>query len=389
MPASSGNGRKRVLFITYNFPPKLGGIEQVVMRTWTALSARAEVVTIAQHGGDHVDDAPGILRPGKSGLLAFFAFAYRQGRREIAKQPFDIIVSMSALTALPAVHLARRANARATVIIYGLDTIYKSPIYQAMYRFAMPKMQRVIAISRATREAAIARGVPAERICIVHPGCDAESFLAPCETAALRTRWKLDGAKVVLIAGRIVTRKGVDRFVRDGLPAIVAQVPDAKLLLAGGNAVEALAHTHDAESEVTRAIEAAGMSDHVTLTGRLSQDEMIAAFQIADVVVLPVVPVPGDMEGFGIVLIEAAAAGKATVATRSGGIPDAIVDGETGVLVEPLDYGAMAEAITSFLQNPERRHAAGEAGRRRVLGAFTWKICAENYASAILDDVPP
>jgi glycosyltransferase involved in cell wall biosynthesis len=111
---------------------------------------------------------------------------------------------------------------------------------------------------------------------------------------------------------------------------------------------------------------------------------MVAAFQLADVFVLPVIPVPGDMEGFGIVLLEAGAAGVPIVATAVGGITDAVVDGETGVLVPPLDYVRMASALVGFLQDPDKSHAVGERGRRRALGEFNWDAISSRYVEALL-----
>jgi phosphatidyl-myo-inositol dimannoside synthase len=384
MPDAPRAHRKRVLFITYNFPPKLGGIEQVVLRTWNTLSEQADVITLAQFGEDFEDDDSPIHRPTRSGLVHFFAYLYRTGRRIVAQEPVDIVVSMSALTALPAAHLAKRAGAKSVVITYGLDTIYTSPVYQAMYRYAMPKMDRVVAISNATRDETLSRGVAIERTVIVHPGCDAERFLSSDDCGTLQAQWNLGGTRVILIAGRLVKRKGVDRFIRECLPQIVEDVPEAKLLLAGGNPVGALAHTEDMEHEVAQAISDTGLDEHILLTGRLSSEEMVAAFHLAEVVILPVVPTRGDMEGFGIVLLEAAAAGKPTVATRTGGIPDAVQDGVTGTLVSPGDYNEMATAVVAYLRDDEKARRCGEAGRARTLADFSWEGCARRYAEAIL-----
>ncbi len=382
---SDKKNRKNILFITYNFPPKLGGIEQVVQRTWTSLSTKSNIYTLAQFADDFADETPGVVRPTKKGLLRYFSFLYREGRRLISRQPVDIVVSMSALTALPAMHLAKWAGAKSVVIIYGLDTIYLSWLYQAMYRYSMPKIDRVISISHATRDEAVARGVSVKNTTLVHPGCNSQIFLTAEDDSLLRNRWGLENAKVILIAGRLVKRKGVDRFIRECLPLIVEKAPDVKLLLAGGNPRGALAHTQDMELEVDKAIRETGLEENVILTGRLSQEEMVKAFYFSDVVVLPVVDVPGDMEGFGIVLIEAGATGKPAVASNSGGIPDAIQDGVTGTLVPPDDYQAMATAVLDFLLDPVKARKFGEAGKNRVIQDFDWQICAEKYANAIIE----
>ena len=215
---------------------------------------------------------------------------------------------------------------------------------------------------------------------------DAGRFEVPQDNAAFRTRWNLEGHAVILSAGRLVRRKGVDRFIRECLPAVVERVPRAKLLVAGGNPTGALAHSDDVLASVERATRETGLQDHVVVTGRLTDDEMVAAFQSSDVFLLPVIPEPGDMEGFGIVLLEAGAAGLPVVATAAGGIVDAVRDGETGVLIPPLDYARMASALVEFLSDEAKRVAFGERGRQRAKNEFGWEAISERYADALLGD---
>jgi phosphatidylinositol alpha-1,6-mannosyltransferase len=378
------NDKPRVLYVTFNLAPKLGGLEQVVQRTRAALCERADVLTLAQGARGYNDGDPTVLRPPAEGLAAYMAFLYTRGLLGLRDRHFDLVVAGSALTALPTLHLAKRFGARSACIIYGLDTIYRSAVYQRVYRHALPRMDRVVAISRATRDEAVARGVAPERMVIIPPGCDAEVFQPPRDTAELRGRWGLEDRKVILSAGRLVRRKGVDRFIRECLPEVVRQVPAAKLLVAGGNPRGALAHTEDVLASVEAAIREVGLEDHVVVTGRLTSEEMVAAFQLADVFILPVIPVPGDMEGFGIVLLEAGAAGVPIVATAVGGITDAVVDGETGLLVPPFDYAAMASALARLLQDEQKSRALGERGRRRTLDEFNWDAISSRYVEALL-----
>jgi phosphatidylinositol alpha-1,6-mannosyltransferase len=136
--------------------------------------------------------------------------------------------------------------------------------------------------------------------------------------------------------------------------------------------------------QVREAARQVGLSEQVVFAGRLDDDEMAGAFQLADVFVLPVVPRPGDMEGFGIVLLEAAASGTPSVATRIGGIPDAVADGETGVLVPSLDYGAMADALIRLLTDDHLREQVASRGRERVMRDYLWEKVAPRYADAVL-----
>ena len=381
--AAAGHAR-RVLFVTYNFPPKLGGLEQVVLEVWRALGERSEVVTLAQHAPGLPSHDGDVYRAGGDGLARFFAFLLRTGSRLVREGRFDVVVAGSALVAMPVALLARAARAGSVAITYGLDSIYPSLIYQGIYRISMPRLDRVIAISHATRNEAVARGVAPQRIEILHPGCHGGRFARPRDALQLRQRWGLEGARVILSAGRLVKRKGVDRFVRECLPSVVARVPEAKLLLAGGNPEDALAHSEDMAGLVREAAQQVGIAKHIVFTGRLDDDEMVGAFQLADVFVLPAVPSPGDMEGFGIVLLEAAASGTPSVATRTGGIPDAVVDGETGTLVPSLDYGAMADALVAFLTDDHLRERVASKARERVMRDFLWEKVAPRYADAVL-----
>lgn len=378
------SAKRRVLYVTYNYSPKLGGLEQVVQHTHDALLEGAEVVTLAQGAPGHCDDDPSVLRPQRGGLLAFLLFLYGKLIFGLPHSSYDVVVSGSGLTALPVLHLARRYRARSVVIIYGLDTIFPSLLYQWMYRYAVPKLDRVISISEATKAEAVARGVDPTRVVLIPPGCNGERFTAPQDTDALRERWGLMGSRVVLSAGRLVARKGLDRFISECLTDVVAEVPEAKLLVAGGNPQGALAHTDDIYAKVEAATRAAGLEDRVIVTGRLSDEEMVAAFQLADVFVLPVVPIPGDMEGFGIVLLEAGAAGRPVVATAIGGVVDAVEAGRTGELIPVGDYGAMSDAIIMLLRDEDLARRYGEFGRERALRTYSWPAISRRYVEAIL-----
>jgi phosphatidyl-myo-inositol dimannoside synthase len=374
----------RILFLTHNFPPKLGGIESVVEHVHAALSEIGEVTVLAQAAPDCHGDPPNVLRPSRPGLLRYLASAWLTGRRLMKESGFDVVLSGSALTALPAVRLARRGRARSAVMAHGLDVVHRSFIYQRALRHALRRADRVFANSAAVRTEAVARGARPGQTRIIHPGCDAGRFECG-DVDAFRARWGLKAGGVILSAGRLVERKGVGWFVRECLPLIVERVPDAALLVAGGEPEGALVHRGGEQSAILEAAAAAGMADRVIVTGRLSDDEMTAAFRAADMFVLPAVSLRGDMEGFGIVLLEAAAAGLPVVASSLGGIPDAVADGVTGVLVPPHEPGTMAAVIADMLDDAGRRGQLGEAGRQRVMDELTWEIIGKQYQDAVLE----
>jgi glycosyltransferase involved in cell wall biosynthesis len=111
----------------------------------------------------------------------------------------------------------------------------------------------------------------------------------------------------------------------------------------------------------------------------LPDEDVIGLYQACDLVVLPALHNDSDVEGFGIVLVEAAAAGKPVVATRVGGIPDAVEDGKTGLLTEPGDYERLSDAVISLLNNGQTKRVMGEAAIRRVQDKFCWPKIAAQY----------
>jgi phosphatidylinositol alpha-1,6-mannosyltransferase len=180
----------------------------------------------------------------------------------------------------------------------------------------------------------------------------------------------------------LARRKGVEEFVRNCLAAIVEDLPQVCFVIAGGNPTESLTHRDDVLSEIQAAVRDLGLQDHVRLCGEVSDDELVKLYQCCDIVVLPALSSTEDVEGFGMVLLEAGAAGKPVIATRVGGIPDAVVSGETGILINPGDYRGLNNAIVELLADEHRRQAIGECARRRMQRDFSWETIVPKYEKA-------
>jgi phosphatidylinositol alpha-1,6-mannosyltransferase len=296
----------------------------------------------------------------------------------------DVVLAGSGLTAPIARMAARAVGARYAVFVYGLDLVVGSVIYQSLWLPAIRKADRIFPISAYTRQVAIDRGLDAGRMALVTPGVDPPSGPAP-DAAAFRSRYALEDRPVLLTVGRLTNRKGVAEFVEKSLPAVVRAFPRAMLVVIGGEPSDALAGNKGGATERVRAAAAAnGISDHVLLLGRCEDDVVAAAFVAADVHVFPVIEIPGDVEGFGMVAIEAASHGLPTVAFRVGGIPDAIEDGVSGRLIAPGDYAALSEAIGSYLAPSGERAALRDACIAHAR-AFDWRAIGRRLAH-VLDE---
>lgn len=276
-----------------------------------------------------------------------------------------------------------RAMGRVPVVVtaHGLDVIYPHPLYQALVLPCLRRLDCVICISAYTKEECVRRGVPEERCVVIPPGIDVDAYIAELPAEA-RTRWlgmwQVDPEvrHVLLAVGRMVRRKGFVPFVSEALPQLAAQRQDWVCLLVGDG---------PERSAVENAVEASKLAQHVKILGRLDDDTLRAAYAAADVFVMPNVPVPGDMEGFGVVTLEARAAGLPVVAADLEGISEALDDERDGYVVPPGDWMSFVAAISRWLDHSE---TAGERvdRRDRMATRYAWEQIAAQYM-AVFDEV--
>jgi phosphatidylinositol alpha-1,6-mannosyltransferase len=224
--------------------------------------------------------------------------------------------------------------------------------------FAVRHADANIAVSRYTRDIAIAAGADPDQVHVIPNGADPEN-----DTGAER-----NSIPTVLTVGRLSQRyKGHDVMLR-ALPLVAASVPAVRWIVVGDGPLrpelEALANVH-------------GVRDRVHFTGQIADVDRDAWFHRANVFVMPArTPAEGAGEGFGIVFLEANLSGLPVVAGAIGGALDAVVDGVTGVLVEPTDHVAVADAVSDLLRDPERARALGDAGAERARREFGWPAIA-------------
>jgi len=171
-----------------------------------------------------------------------------------------------------------------------------------------------------------------------------------------------------------VPRKGHITLVR-AMPRIIEHIPDAALVLVGEGPC-----LHDAVYEANKL----GVRENVLFPGSVSDEDLAALYQACEVFALPTGDDGGaQVEGFGLVFAEAGAYGKPVVAGRSGGVMDAVLDGETGLIVEPDQPDALADAILSLMENPAHAQELGENGRRRVETELNWTRFAERLLQMV------
>ena len=224
------------------------------------------------------------------------------------------------------------------------------PLFNLLWRRA----DVLVCISHAVREWLVGRGVPPDKTRVIHYGIEPAKFSEP--RVNLREQWGLNDNAVVGSIGRLELRKGHDLLIQ-AMPELCMRVPSARLLIAG----------HDPRgygATLRRLIDRLGLGEKVRLVG--FQNDVVSFLNALDVFAFA-----SSSEGFGQVLVEAMAAAKPVVASKISPLTEIVVDGNTGLLVEPGDPTAFADAIMSLLKNPIERERMGLRGRERVKKFFT------------------
>ncbi len=226
----------------------------------------------------------------------------------------------------------------------------------------------VVANSRWTAELArsvlgtLGLAALAANVRVVPPGTTPSHFRPGIDPRPVRERYGLDGGPWLLTVSRLDTHKGIDTVIQ-ALPAVRAAFPAARYAVAGVGA---------RRPEFERLVRGLGLGDAVKFLGFVGDDQLPALYNAADLYVGASRRYDLLAEGFGIALVEASACGLAVVGGRSGGVPDAVRDGETGILVDPDDPAAVAAGISGLLADATARRRMGDAGRRAVETYYNW-----------------
>jgi len=206
-----------------------------------------------------------------------------------------------------------------------------------------------------------------DKTVILNPGCDTERFIPAEENDGVKKSLGWQGKRVVLTVGRLQKRKGQDMLIR-ALPEIKKSIPDVLYAIIGGGSEK---------QELEVLTQKLGLEDNVLFMTEISDEQMIQAYQQCDVFALPNRNFQQDIEGFGMVLVEAQACGKPVIAGDSGGTAETMLIGKTGFIIDCTQPEPIATKLTELLQNPERCKAMGKKARKHVECTLDWKVHTE------------
>jgi phosphatidylinositol alpha-1,6-mannosyltransferase len=371
----TGTSVKSLLISGSYFPPQTGGISHVMHGVAAALGPERVCCLTGVSAGLGTGRALecGVYRRPEAfhGTRVAQAVALSKSVAQIMVRESPRVVQLATLFE-GSLGLGLRRWLKLPFVVYahgneildGLKADWPKP------RLALRQADRVLAVSEFTANLVKKADVPPERITIVRPGCEVERFRPRDSTLDLRQ--KLLGSRytdqIILTVGGLVPRKGHDMVIR-ALPRLLRRVPKLTYVVVGDGParphLEALATT-------------TGIRDRVVFTGNVADEHLPDMYAVSDVFVMPSREDLDacDVEGFGLVFLEANACGKPVIGGRSGGIADAVVDGVTGFLVDPRDEDDIANSLARVLNDGALAARLGDLGRVRVVREFTWKRVA-------------
>jgi phosphatidylinositol alpha-1,6-mannosyltransferase len=362
----------RVLLVTNDFPPRRGGIqsylEQFVGRLVDAGEHELSVYAPQWKGADDYDRAAGyriVRHPGT--LMLPEPGVDRRMRALIAEHGIETVWFGAAAPLALLANRARGAGAhRVVASTHGHEVGWSMlPVARSALRRIGEDTDVVTFISHYTRgriAAAFGRNAALEPL---PPGVDSDRFRPnPAARAELRSRYGLGQRPTVVCLSRLVPRKGQDMLIK-ALPDIRRRIDDAVLVIVGSGPYA---------EDLHKLADTVGVSDDVIFTGAVPSAELAGHYAMADVFAMPCRTRGSglDVEGLGIVFLEASAAGVPVVAGDSGGAPEAVKDGETGRVVDGRSVEQIADAVSGILADPALAARMGEAGRQWVETDWNW-----------------
>ncbi|RMG68364.1 MAG: glycosyltransferase family 1 protein [Calditrichaeota bacterium] len=379
---------RKIALLSDHYPPRRGGFSRYVYelsRHWARLGWQVQVYTTVAGAAVPEGDVPGLqliqLPPRANhypgAFLRFARFiwqAYRQGTSLLffpVWNPYAVYVPLLRRLTGRRFKIVIGTHAAEVLALFPGSSFPEKELFKALGRRALRIADCVFTISRFTADRLKALGVSASRISIFPNGVDGERFHPlPVDRQALFRRYNIPGKPelVLLTVAQLNPRKGIDTAIRAVRELKNRGLPVTYLVIGSG----------PDEARLRQMIQQLKLNDSVFLLPAVDDQGLLEFYNAADVFLL-LSRQEGDLnvEGFGLVLLEAGACGVPVVAGRSGGIPDAVADGESGFLVDPLNVNEICRRLQGLLADPQLRRRMGEKGRTLAVSRFNWaNICA-------------
>lgn len=375
----------KILLVTEQFPPLLGGGAVYYYSLFKNFS-RDEIVvyTARRKGAPDFDRSQKTLRIIRGWIWNKPVFSFNPAGiigpfylwlalLKLVKKEKPDIIHCGAVIPFGFYGLFFKRFFRTPYILHtlGEEITYfkKSRFKKKIISNLLQNADKVITLSRFIKREVIELGVREENTAIIPLWVDTDRF-KPRDVKYLKEKLHLQDKKIILTVSRLVERKNHETVIKS-LPKILEKVPDLVYIIVG---------IGPTEGKLKKLAKEINLDKYIIFTGRLPHNSLADYYNVSDVFIMPnrVLEETGELEGLGVVFLEANACGKPVIGGRSGGTEDAIIDGKTGLLIDKVtDPDEISRAILKLLLDEELCRKMGEDGRERVREHFNWKITAD------------
>jgi len=351
---------KNILVLTTFYPPASGGIQTYsyeIVKNLVKLGCEVTTFALTSDGIKSIFSSPSFK-------------IYKNNKKNSLKKifsKFDVIFVTSWFPiAIFGLFLSKLFSSKLFIVAHGNEILYpkKYPLLSYLMKICFRNAYQIIAVSSYTKSLLENIGVEEKKIAVIPNGTNPDQFCPDVKFDDIKKRYNLENKKIIFSLSRLVERKNFG-IVIESMIEILREVSNVVYIIAGEGPMK--------DKWIKLAIEN-GVKDQVIFAGYISDKELPKYYTMCDVFVLPSKEIikKDEVEGFGITLLEANACGKPVVGGRSGGIEDAIVDGKTGILVNPKDKNEVKTAILKILKNPSFAKTLGRNGRKRIEKELSW-----------------
>lgn len=344
----------KILFLTRKYPPSIGGMQAFSYNLVINFQKINQNTCLIAN------------QKGERNLPFFFPYSLIKAWYLIKKNKLEILHLGDGLMAPLGYFLKKLTGVKTAITVHGLDIIYPNRLYQKIIPFFLNKIDLVICNSRATKKECLKRGILSKKCVVVSIGVNSNEFVLKIPKKQLRLRvfnkFKIteQNQKILLSVGRLVKRKGIVWFLNQVLPKLNSRY----LYFISGDGPE--------KNNIQKIITQKKLQKRVFLLGKTDSETLKLLYNSADIFVMPNIKVKGDIEGFGIVALEAASCGLPVIASNIEGIKDAVLEGKTGFLIEEKNSFKFIEAIKKINLNQAKIIKA-------VQNKFSWTIIVKQY----------
>jgi glycosyltransferase involved in cell wall biosynthesis len=356
-----------VIFVARNYPPKVGGAENLNKTLAQKIGQKIELKLIANKRGKY---SPLFY------LKSFWQILF--------DKKADLIFLSDAVLS-PLVPFLKILKRKPIIIkIHGQDITYNNRFYQFFIPRFLNKTDKIICISQAARRECLKRGLSRNKCRVISIGIEPAKISLSNKTNTIHKLEKqlsinLDRKKIILSVGTLVKRKGFYWFVENVITKLARKRKDFIYLIVGRGIYKGKMNEINYESQLKDLILSKNLAENTKLLGRVENNFLDDLYSVADLFIMPNIPVSGDMEGFGIVALEASAFGIPVIASNMEGIKEAIINGQNGFLVKPNDKEGFTSIVNELLDSDEIRKGFGKKSRKFTLENYQWPKIVQAY----------